>query len=224
MIEIWGRRNASNVMPVMWALGELGRPHVRHDIGGSFGGTDSRAFRQLNPNGRIPTLVDGDLVLFESNAVVRYLCRRYGAGTLLPDDEAGCARADQWMEWHKTTLYPPYIDLFWAIVRTEPMLRDPAAIARLSNALRDPLAILEAHLAERPFVTGERLTMADIVIGPAIHRLLALEVERPPIPRIEAWYAALQERPAFRVHAMFPYGRNPAEWYRYEQEGAGEGR
>lgn len=223
MIEIWGRRNASNVMPVMWAVGELGLAHVRHDVGGSFGGLDDPAYRALNPNRRIPTLVDGDLVVFESNAVVRALSRRYGAGSLLPDDEPSCAHADQWMEWHKTTLYPPYIDLFWAIVRTEPALRDADGIARLTQALRRPLKILEAQLAARPFVAGERLTMADVPIGPALHRLLALEIERPAIPNIEAWYTRLCERPAFQAHVMFPYGRNPAEWYRYEREGAAEG-
>ena len=223
MIEIWGRRNASNVMPVMWAVGELGQAHVRHDVGGSFGGLDEPAYRTLNPNGRIPTLVDGDLVVFESNAVVRALCRRYGQASLLPDDEPGCATADQWMEWHKTTLYPPYIELFWAIVRTEPALRDAGRIARLTQALRGPLAILEAQLAAQPYVAGERLTMADIPIGPAIHRLLALPVERPAMPRLEAWYARLRERPAFQTHVMFPQGSNPAEWYHYEREGAGAG-
>ena len=220
MIEIWGRRNASNVMPVMWAVGELGLAHRRHDVGGSFGGLDTAAYLALNPNRRIPTLVDGDLVVSESNAVVRYLCRQYGAGGLLPDGEPACARADQWMEWHKTTLYPPYIDLFWAIVRSEPALRDPATIERLTEALQDPLAILDSQLAKQPFVAGERLTMADIPIGPAIHRLFALPIERPTTPHIDAWYAGLTERPAFAEHVTFPYGGNPAEWYRYEREGA----
>lgn len=220
MLEVWGRRNASNVMPVMWAVGELGIGHLRHDVGGSFGGLDRPEYLARNPNGRIPTIDDDGCILYESNAVVRYLCRRYGDDGLLPDDEAGCARADLWMEWHKTTLYPPYIDLFWAIVRTEPAERDAAAIERLNKSLVRPLGILDAELAKRPFVAGERLTMGDIPIGPAIHRYLALPVEQPDMPNVQAWYARLCERPAFQEHVMFPYGSNPTEWDEYERAGA----
>ena len=173
----------------------------------------------MNPNGRIPTIDDDGFVLWESNAVVRYLCRRYGEGTLLPDDERACALADQWMEWHKTTPYPAYIDLFWATVRTEPALRDPARIAELSGSAGDSWKILDQHLAERPFVAGDRLTMGDIPIGPAVHRYLQLEVERPDLPYLSAWHARLCDRPAFREHVMLPFGRNPAEWSRHEIEG-----
>jgi glutathione S-transferase len=223
MLEVWGRRNSINVITVMWAVGELGLAHRRHDVGGSFGGLDTAAFRAMNPGGRVPTIDDDGVILFESNAIVRYLCRRYGHGGLLPDDEVGCALADQWMEWHKTTLYPPTIELFWAIVRTEPALRDPAAIERLSRSLAGPLTILEDRLAKRSYVAGERLTTADIPIGPAIRRILDLAIERPPLPHIQAWYDRLCERPAFREHVLFPYGSNPAEWYRFEREGVATG-
>jgi len=111
-IEVFGRRNASNVLPVMWTIGELEIPYIRHDTGGSFGGTRTPEYLATNPNGRIPTLRDGDFVLWESNAIVRYLCRRYdGQGALPPRSEEGYALTDQWMDWHKTTLYPPCIDL-----------------------------------------------------------------------------------------------------------------
>ncbi len=219
MIEIWGRRNASNVLPVMWAVGELGLAHVRNNLGGSFGGLDRPAYRAMNPNRRIPTIDDDGFVLWESNAIVRYLCRRYGEGTLLPDDERACALADQWMEWHKTTPYRAYIDLFWATVRTEPALRDPARIAELSRSAGDSWKILDQHLAERRFVAGDRLTMGDIPIGPAVHRYLQLEVERPDLPHLSAWHARLCDRPNFREHVMLPFGGNPAEWYRHEMEG-----
>ena len=113
MIEVFSRRNASNTLPVMWALGELWIPHARHDIGGSFGGTQESGYLAMNPNGRIPTIKDGDFLLWESNAIVRYLCRRYDRERLLlPADEEGYAIADQWMDWHKTTCYPAYIELF----------------------------------------------------------------------------------------------------------------
>jgi len=216
MLEIWGRCNASNVIPVMWAVGELGLPYRRRDVGGSFGGLDRPDYLAMNPNGRIPTVDDEGFVLWESNAIVRYLCRRYGAGSLLPEDEPQRAVADQWMEWCKTTPYPDYIELFWAMVRTEPAYRDPAVIAARNQSLVKALKILDAHLTDRAYVAGDRLTMADIPLGPMAYRYFSLEVDRPELPNMTAWYERLCERPAFREHAMIPFGRNPAEWYRLE--------
>ena len=219
MLEVWGRRNASNVLPVMWLIGELEIPHVRHDLGGSFGGVDTPEYRAKNPHGLIPTIVDGNCVVWESNAIIRYLAAKYGAGTFWDPDPAKRSEADRWMEWFKTTAYRPYIDLFWAIVRTEPALRDRVRIARLTETLHARLAALDARLADRPYVAGDALTMGDIPIGPAIYRWLELEIERPEFPHIAAWYDRLCARPAFRAHAMVPFGRDPAEWYRLEREG-----
>lgn len=219
MLEIWGRRNASNVIPVMWAVGELKLPHRRHDVGGSFGGVDTPAYLAMNPNGRIPTISDDGFVVWESNAIVRYLSRRYGRGSLWPESEEHCTIADQWMEWFKTTAYPLYIDLFWAIVRTEPALRDRRAIADLATSLGEKLTILEGQLARHPYVAGDALTMADIPYGPMAHRYLNLEIERPELPMLHAWYERLSTRPAFQTHVALPFGRNPGEWYRLEREG-----
>ena len=200
-IEVFSRRNASNVLPVM------------------FGGTDTAGYLAMNPNGRIPTIRDGDFVLWESNAIIRYLCRRHDSNNLLlPESEEDYALADQWMDWHKTTLYPPYIDLVWALVRTEPVVRDRGKIADLLAGTEDALAVLERRLAGSSHVAGNRLTMADIPFGALVHRYLNLELERTPLPRIDAWYRRLAERPAFAEHVMFPFGRNPGEWYRLERE------
>jgi glutathione S-transferase len=219
MIEVWGRRNASNVLPVMWAIGELGLAHLRHDVGGSFGGLDTPDYRALNPNCRIPTIRDQGQILWESNPIVRHLARRYGRGSLLPDSEQDYSTADQWMEWHKTTPYPPYIELFWAIVRTEPGHRKPRKIARLAVTVGRRLQVLEAHLAARSFILGDRLTMADIPFGPMIHRYFALDVDRPDLPHISAWYRRLHDRPAYREHVTFAFGSTPAEWYLLERAG-----
>lgn len=220
MLEVWGRRNSSNVMSVMWAIGELGLAHRRHDVGGSFGGLDTPAYLAMNPNARVPTIDDDGFVLWESNAIVRYLARRHGAGGLLPDGEAGYAIADQWMDWCKTSVYPHFIDLFMALVRTEPENRDPGRIADGAGRLGAALAILDAHLAERAYIAGDRLTMADIPYGPVAYRYFNLEIERPALPHVGAWYARLCERPAYRAHVMIPFGRDLAEWIRLEREGA----
>ena len=224
MLEVWGRRNASNVLPVMWAIGELDLAHVRHEVGGSFGGVDTPAFLAMNPNGRIPTISDNGHVLWESNAIVRYLSRRYGNNGLLPDNEEQCAIADQWMEWHKTTAYPDYIKLFWALVRTEPALRDGDAIAALAGSVGETLRILDARLAAQPYVAGDRLTMADLPIGSAAYRYFHLDVERPELANMTAWYERLCSRPAYWEHVMFPFGSNPAESYVLERKGAGDRR
>lgn len=206
-------------MPVMWVIGELGLAHVRHEVGGSFGGTEAPEYLALNPNGRIPTINDDGLVLWESNAIVRHLARRYGFGTLWPEPDAACALADQWMEWFKTTPYPLYIDLFWALVRTEPALRDQSAIATLTASLNEILTLLEAHLARHQFMAGDALTMADIPYGPLAYRYFSLEIERPALPMLARWYERLCARPAFREHVMFPFGTKPSEWYALEREG-----
>ena len=218
-IEVFSRRNASNVLPVMWTIGELDIPYVRHDIGGAFGGTRHPEYLAMNPNGRVPTIKDGEFILWESNAIVRYLCRRYDRdGILLPHSVEGHALADQWMDWYKTTLYPACIDLTWAIVRTEPALRDHRRIVDLQSTVDESLAILERHLARSTHVVGNQLTMADIPFGALYFRYRNLEIERPAFAWLEAWYARLSGRPAFVEHVAFAFGRNPAEWYRLELE------
>lgn len=205
-------------MPVMWVVGELGVPHVRHDIGGSFGGTDTPDYLAMNPNGRIPTIKDDEFVLWESNAIVRYLCRRHGHGTLWPESDKICAVADQWMDWFKTTVYPLYIDLFWAIVRTEPPLRVQSTIATRTASLGNTLMLLEPHLVQNEYIAGEAFTMADIPYGPLAHRYFNMDIERPELPTMTGWYERLCERPAFQEHVMFPFGTKPAEWYMLERE------
>ncbi len=202
----------------VFQVGELNLPHVRYDVGGSFGGVDSPAYLAMNPNGRIPTISDNGFVLWESNAIVRYLSLRYGLGSLSPEPIEQRAIADQWMDWHKTTMYPTYIDLFWAIVRTEPALRDHDSIRALARSLGESLKILNRHLAKNSHVVGDGLTMADIPLGSAIHRYLHLDISRPVLPNIDAWYQRLCARPAYREHVMFPFGTKPAEWYVLERE------
>ena len=217
MIEVFSRRNASNVLPVMWTIGELGIDYIRHDIGGAFGGTRTSEYLAMNPNGRIPTIRDGNFILWESNTIVRYLCRRYDrTGHLLPQSLQDCALADQWMDWHKTTLYPHYIDLTWSIVRTEPAARDLRTICRLQSATEEALAILDHHLGKSGYVLGDSLTMADIPLGALYYRYMQLEIDRPGFKWLDAWYRRLCQRTAYVEHVMFPFGTNPGEWYRLE--------
>jgi len=205
VLTIWGRKTAFNVQKAMWAVGEVGLDHERIDAGGMFGGLDRPEFGELNPNCRIPVLRDGDTVVWESNVIVRYLAAKYGAGSLWSPDPAERAAADQWMDWMQTTLLRDFIDLFFALVRKRPERRDWPGIRETNARLAEHYRLLERHLIARPFLAGEQFSMADIPAGTTLYRYFEMEIERPVLPRVEAWYARLKDRPAYRQHVMIPF-------------------
>ncbi len=208
MLKIWGRTNSVNVQKVLWCCDELGVAYERVDAGREFGIVNTPEYRRNNPNGKIPTIEDGELVLWESNAIVRYLCARHEAGGLWSADPAVRAPLEAWMDWCSTTLWPALEPAFRGLIRTPPAQRDTAEIER---ALRDSAAaasILDAALARGPYLGGAAFTMADIPVGCAVWRWFALPVEqviaRPEFPRLRAWFDRLGERAPYRTHVMQP--------------------
>jgi glutathione S-transferase len=204
MLTIWGRNNSINVQKVMWTVAELGLEHQRHDVGRQFGGLDTPEFLALNPNGLIPTIDDDGTIIWESNAVVRYLAAKYGAGSLWPEDVARRALADQWMDWLVTRIMPPMVPAFVGLIRTPPEARDSAAIDAAGQSLSDAWQILNAHLAATRYVAGDELSMADIPLGCACYRYYTLDIAHPEMPYLQAWYALLKAREAYREHVMIP--------------------
>jgi glutathione S-transferase len=204
MLRIWGRTNSINVQKVMWAVGEVGRPHERIDVGGAFGGLDSAEYRALNANGRIPTIEDDGVVVWESNACVRYLAARYSADGLWPEDPVARAGADMWMDWQQTTLLTDMTTVFWGLVRTPEAERDHVAIEAAAGRLGGLWRRLDNHLAGRRYVAGDHFTMGDIPVGAACYRYYQLAIERPKLAAIEAWYGRLQQRKPYRTHVMLP--------------------
>ncbi len=204
MITLWGRRNSINVMKVMWCLDELGLEYQRIDAGMAFGVVGEADYGRLNPNRKVPTIADGDTVLWESNVIVRYLAARYGEGRLCPSDPAGRARCEQWMDWQQTTLHPDLTWVFQRQVRTNPEPLSAADRAARGARLAATWTLLDVHLAGRDYIAGDEFTMADIPLGAACWRWLALDLERPPLAHLEAWHARLCQRPAFREHVMQP--------------------
>ena len=202
MLRVWGRTNSINVQKVMWTIAELGLAHDRIDVGRQFGGLDTPEYLAINPNGRIPAIVDDGTVVWESNTVVRYLASKYGAGGLWPEDAAARAQADQWMDWMTTTIAPLINPVFVGLIRTPPEERDTDAIATTARELADSWRLLDAHLADKPYVAGAALSMADIPLGCACYRYYALDLGYPNMPHLEAWYARLQARDVFREHVM----------------------
>ena len=209
MLKIWGRSNSSNVQKVLWCCEELGLDYQRIDIGGIFGGDKEEPYLSLNPNGLIPTIEDGDLVLWESNTILRYLAARYadspkGRRTLFPDDLAKRADMERWMDWQLTILVGPMSTLFWNLIRLPPEKRDAAAIEAARGKAAAAWNILDRHLANRSYVGGANFTIGDIPVGIQGWRWLHLPIERPAQPHLNDWIHRLMARPGFQKYVALP--------------------
>lgn len=203
MLKIWGRNDGSNVVKVMWCVGELGIEFERIDWGGTFGGNDDPDYRRKNPNGRLPTLEEDDgFTLWESGAVIRYLCAKYSAGELYPEDPRQRAAADKWMDWSSLNFAgfnAVYLDQYFrlsAAERSDEILQ--AAVAQA----RPMLDILDRHLADNAYIGGDRLTMADFPAGSLLHRWIHWTPDRPSHVNVEAYYDRVAARPAYQEHVV----------------------
>jgi glutathione S-transferase len=196
MLKLWGRLNSINVQKAVLALEELGLPYERTDAGLQFGINRSPEYLAMNPNGLVPLLDDDGFVLWESNAIVRYLCAKYAAGTLWPEDLKIRADADRWMDWQTATLSSAMGPGFMGLVRIAPEKRDADAIAASLAKTTKLVAMLDAHLAGRDYIAGAAYSMGDIVLAPIMHRWFNMPCERAAAPHAERWYATLMQRPA----------------------------
>jgi glutathione S-transferase len=204
MLTIWGRLNSINVQKVVWMAEECGLRFERIDTGGVFGGNRTPEYLAMNPNGLVPVITDGQTILWESNAILRYLAAKHGGAALFPASAAERARADMWMDWASTDLYPSYAPAFMGLVRTAPDKRDAAAIEAARARTETRLAILEAHLAKSRHIAGERFSIGDICVGLLIHRWLNMPIAREFCPAIEAWHGRLSKRPAAQAVMTLP--------------------
>lgn len=198
MLKVWGRNTSSNVQKAMWAVGELGLENERFDIGGTFGKNREPAYLNMNPNGLVPTLQDGDFILWESNSIIRYLARNHGGGKLEGANAKMAALAGQWMDWQLTVLGPSITPAFHGLIRTPEDKRDLAAIAASQSKTTEAMKILDAQLGKTPYVAGGEFTMGDIPVGVMTYRYWQLVPERPELPNLKRWYASLQKRDAFK--------------------------
>jgi glutathione S-transferase len=205
-LTIWGRANSVNVQKVLWCLRELDIAYHRIDAGMAFGRNDEPDYLAMNPNGRVPTLVDGDFILWESNSVMRYLVLAYGQGSpIYPQAAKARAGVDRWLDWTLSTLQPVDRPVFWALVRTPVEKRDMVAIQKDADAEAVQWRIVDAQLATRRFIEGDDFTIADIALGAYARRWFGVEgIRKPQLGHLERWFAQFASRPGFQQFVAPP--------------------
>lgn len=219
MITVWGRRNSVNVQKVLWALEELDLPYRRENVGGSFGGNHDADFLAMNPMGLVPVIRDGDVTMFESNAIVRWLAARYRDGLLRPQDPRSLAMAEQWMEWAQVNFGTAVGTLQVNLIRGLPENRNQAAVSAASDRARELVGLADAWIARHDWFAGHDFSFADIVMGALFWRYMGFPIERPDTPHLAEWLDALTQREPFRRAVMaVPRAKDFADWNRIEKE------
>ena len=205
-LKIWGRANSVNVQKVLWCLCELDLAYQRIDAGMAFGRNRDPDYLAMNPNGRVPTLVDGDFVLWESNSIMRYLVLAYRKGSpIYPEAAKRRASVDRWLDWTLSTLQPVDRPVFWGLVRTPLPQRDMVAIQKDADAEAAVWRIADAQLATRRFIEGDDFTLADIAIGAYARRWFGVEgIDKPRLTHLERWFGEFAGRPGFRQFVAPP--------------------
>ncbi len=200
MPKIWGRNTSSNVQKAMWAVGEIGLPVERIDIGGPFGRNKEPPYLAMNPNGLVPTLEEEDgFLLWESNSIIRYLAAKHESA-LAPADPKARALASQWMDWQLSVLGPAITPVFWGLVRTPAGERDMKAIEAATAKTTAAIAMMDGQFAKTRFMAGDAISYGDIPVGVMARRYRDLVPGRPAFAHFERWYGEIAARPAFREH------------------------
>jgi glutathione S-transferase len=204
MLQVLGKASSINVRKVLWVCHELEITYELRQWGSGQLPTDVPAFRALNPNALVPVIRDGAFVLWESNAICRYLAAAHERPDLLPRSPRERALVEQWMDWQATELNSSWRYAFMALVRRSPVHADPAVIAASVRNWNRHMVMLDEQLQKTGgFIVGPRFTLADIVLGLATNRWLLTPMDRPALPAVSAYYERLSERPGYLAH-----GRN----------------
>jgi glutathione S-transferase len=199
-IIVLGRNTSSNVQKVMWMLAEIDQPSERVDVGGKYGGNKEDTYLVKNPNGVVPTLLHGDNVIWESNTILRYLGNVFNVSGLYPEGALERAEIERWMDWQLSAFGPANVLLYQSIVRTPVEERKAEVIEQHRARNATLLSILEKTLSQHCFIAGETFSIADISLGPVVHRWFNLTVTRPDYPHLRTWYDLMLERKPFVEH------------------------
>lgn len=207
MLTVWGRATSSNVQAVMWTIAELGLTHQRHDIGHSHGGNNTPDYLEMNPNGLVPTVRDGDgAPMWESAAIVRYLAAAYGDERFWPRDPAARVQLDMWAEWIKTSFGPTFAgQIFRPLMHLGSTPMKPGQLEAAAEAVKPLALMLDRRLGDGPYLAGKDLTFADMITGNLLYRCYTLDFDRTVTPTLDSYYARLSARPHYREHVMVSY-------------------
>lgn len=201
MLKILGKPTSINVRKVLWLCHELGLPFELEEWGSGYRSTEDPGFLALNPNGLVPVIRDGDLVLWESNTICRYLAGREGRVDLLPMEPAARARVEQWMDWQATELNNAWRYVFMARVRRSPAHAEPSLIEASEREWNQRMLLLDQQLARTgAYVAGAAFSLADVVIGLSVNRWRMTPMPHPELPAVMAYVQRLEERPGYRRH------------------------
>lgn len=202
MLRILGRTVSINVRKALWTAEEMSIPFV-HEA--KWATPDAPAtspeFLALNPNGLVPVIEDDGFVLWELNAICRYLARKIARHDLYPAAPAEAARVDMWMDWQQAELNPAWRYAFMALVRKSAAHADAAQIEASASAWNARMAVLEAQLRKFDYAAGPAFTLADIVLGLSAHRWRSTPIDHAPLPHVGRWMDRLGARPGFRRYA-----------------------
>ena len=194
MLRLLGRKTSGNVQKVLWMLEELEVEYVREDYGRQFGNTADDAYLQMNPTGKVPTLVDGDHIIWESNTILRYLCLTQNSD-LLPGDPASRAQCETWMDWLLASLNSHYVNVFKESKKAE---EDRTEIEAMGGPLSDQLSVLEQHLGGNEWIGGDSFSVADIALGPICNRCLGFPIDLPALANTRRWHELISKRTAYQ--------------------------
>ncbi len=204
MLTIWGRANSSNVKKVLWCAEELKLPYERIDAGGAFGQVNDASYRALNPNGLVPTIQDGDFILWESNTILRYLAAQYGETKLYASTPKERAKIEQWMDWTASSFAAPFRDIVVNLIRAPEAERNKAVADDAIKRCTELFEITNRLLETQPYFGGNHFSIADITIGPIAYMWFEMKLNSQEMLPLQEWYKRLQQRPAFQKIVMIP--------------------
>ena len=196
MIRLLGRHTSGNVQKVIFMLEELGLAYTREDYGRQFNNTNTDEYRKLNPTIKVPTLIDGDVVIWESNSILRYLAAKHKP-TLTGATPAEKTYVERWMDWQLGALNTPYVAVFKDA--RKPAAERSADFAAQSADLVAQLKILDGHIGGKSWFALDRLTIADICLAPIVKRCLEFPIEKPAFAELARWQKSIDARPTFAV-------------------------
>ncbi len=204
MLKIWGRDTSSNVQKVLWTCEELSLNYERINVGGPYGGLESKEFKDLNPHSKIPVINDNGFILYESHAIIRYLAMEYGKEKLTLDISTEQGVVDQYIDWVHTELTKYMIPILIGLIRTEPKKRDMDSIIKNNTESEKQWELLDKHLEKTKWISNSNFSLADICCGVWVWRRYNLDTEKKNLNNIDRWFEDLKKRTSYKKIVMKP--------------------